>query len=246
MSALMIFAAGFGKRLNPLTLDVPKSLVPIQGIPVLDYILKSYYKKTALSSVAINTHYKAEMIREFIRENPQYKISESFEENKILGTGKGLFFAQSRLQGENFWVQNADILCNFEPQKFMDFHLKNKAIVTLAVSTKYFTPSAIIVDKANRVCAFERIKKGEKIKKGAKKSNSKNQAKTFCGIHCISKKIFDFFSFEQVPESIIELYRILLQRGEKIISWDIEEADWVDIGTPEKLEWASQNIHLFT
>ena len=74
MSSLMIFAAGFGKRLHPLTLDVPKSLVPIQNIPVLDYILKSYYKKTSLSSVTINTHYKAEMIREFIRKNPQYKI----------------------------------------------------------------------------------------------------------------------------------------------------------------------------
>ena len=49
MSSLMIFAAGFGKRLHPLTLDVPKSLVPIQNIPVLDYILKSYYKKTSLS-----------------------------------------------------------------------------------------------------------------------------------------------------------------------------------------------------
>ena len=70
------------------------------------------------------------------------------------------------------------------------------------------------------------------------------QAKTFCG-NCISKKIFDFFSFEQAPESIIELYKILLQRGEKIISWDIDEADWVDIGTPEKLKWVRKNIHLF-
>ena len=91
MSSLMIFAAGFGKRLHPLTLDVPKSLVPIQNIPVLDYILKSYYKKTSLSSVTINTHYKAEMIREFIKDNPQYKISESFEEKEILGTGKDCF-----------------------------------------------------------------------------------------------------------------------------------------------------------
>ena len=55
----MIFAAGFGKRLHPLTLDVPKSLVPIQNIPVLDYILKSYYKKTSLSS---DTHYKAALM----------------------------------------------------------------------------------------------------------------------------------------------------------------------------------------
>ena len=53
-----------------------------------------------------------------------------------MGTGKGLFYAQSLLQGENFWVQNADILCDFEPQKLMDFHLKNKAIATLAVSKK--------------------------------------------------------------------------------------------------------------
>ena len=239
MSSLMIFAAGFGKRLHPLTLDVPKSLVPIQNIPVLDYILKSYYKKTSLSSVTINTHYKAEMIREFIRKNPQYKISESFEEKEILGTGKGLFYAQSLLQGENFWVQNADILCDFEPQKLMDFHLENKAIATLAVSKKYFTPSAVIVDKENKIVAFRQIKEKEQI------TNFQNQAKTFCGIHCISKKIFDFFSFEQAPESIIELYKILLQRGEKIISWDIDEADWVDIGTPEKLKWVRKNIHLF-
>ena len=214
--------------------------MPIQNIPVLDYILKSYYKKTALSSVAINTHYKAEMIREFIRENPQYKISESFEEKEILGTGKGLFYAQSLLQGENFWVHNADILCNFEPQKLMDFHLKNKAIATLVVSSPYSTPSAVIVDKENKIVAFRQIKEKEQI------TNFQNQAKTFCGIHCISKKIFDFFCFKQVPTSIIEIYKILLEKGEKILSWDIGTSDWVDIGSPEKLEWARKNIHLFT
>ena len=137
MSSLMIFAAGFGKRLHPLTLDVPKSLVPIQNIPVLDYILKSYYKKTSLSSVtAVNTHYKAEMIREFIRnthykaemirefikDNPQYKISESFEEKKFWEQGKWLFYAQSLLQGENFWVQ-MQIFYVILNTKIMDFQI---------------------------------------------------------------------------------------------------------------------------
>ena len=82
---------------------------------------------------------------------------------KFWEQGKGLFYAQSLLQGENFWVQNADILCDFEPQKLMDFHLENKAIATLAVSKKYFTPSAVIVDKENKIIAFRQIKEKEQI-----------------------------------------------------------------------------------
>ena len=98
------------------------------------------------------------------------------------------------------------------------------------------------LDKENisKIFAFRQIKEKEQI------TNFQNQAKTFCGIHCISKKIFDFFCFKQVPTSIIELYKILLEKGEKILSWDIGTSDWVDIGSPEKLEWARKNIHLFT
>ena len=91
MSSLMIFAAGFGKRLHPLTLDVPKSLVPIQNIPVLDYILKSYYKKTSLSSVTINTHYKAEMIREFIKIIHSIKFLNLLKKIKFWEQGKDCF-----------------------------------------------------------------------------------------------------------------------------------------------------------
>ena len=69
----------------------------------------------------------------------------------------------------------------------MDFHLKKRA--TLAKSKKYFTPSAVIVDKENKIIAFRQIKEKEQI------TNFQNQAKTFCGISLYLGKINFGFLF---------------------------------------------------
>ncbi len=237
---LMIFAAGFGKRLNPLSLHTPKPLVKIGDRPILKHILRHYQEHFVEQPAVINIHYLAEQFRDFIKQNTDYNILASFEK-KILGTGKGLFFAKNLLQTEHFWLQNADILCNYNPQKMMNFHQKNKAIATLAVITTPITESMqsasmVHIDTNGVVLGF---------KKFNKKTYPQANLKTFCGIHCVSKKIFSLLLDSEVPASIIELYQILISRGEKIFARELKNTNWLDIGTPQNLDFARNNIKNF-
>lgn len=230
----MVFAAGFGKRLLPLTYQIPKALICIDNIPLLKHIF-NYYQSYCVAPFVINTHYLAAQLVDFIDKNPQYTICNSLEKN-ILGTGKGLFFAKKHLTSEHFWLHNTDILCNYDPQAMMDFHLAKNAIVTLAVCSQTLTSSRVKIAKNNEVLGFEKFDTP---------TNKNYELKTFCGIHCLSQKIFSLFTPEKIPTDIIELYKILLQKGEKIVAWDISSSNWIDVGTPKNLEFARKNKNLF-
>jgi NDP-sugar pyrophosphorylase family protein len=232
----MVFAAGFGTRLLPWTAQTPKALLCIDNIPILKHIF-NYYRHCAAPPFVINTHYLAEQFTEFMKEHSNYNICESFEK-EILGTGKGLFFAKKYLHSEHFWLHNADILCDFQPQAMMNFHLEKKAVVTLAVCSTPATLNMLKVSKNNEVLGFEKF---------SNKTHTDYELKTFCGVHCISQKIFSLFSrTEEIPHSIIDLYSILLKKGVKICAWDLGASHWIDVGTPQKLEFARENKKLFS
>lgn len=234
---LFIFAAGFGKRLLPLTINCPKALITIKDKPVLKIILDHYYRICPPKSVIINTHYLANKIRSFIVKNPQYKLIESFEKDEILGTGKGLINAASKLDTSYFWVHNSDIICDFNIQTIIDFHQKNKSLVTLLVNSA-FTNSPIIIDQNSKVVGFRKMSVIELKQK-------KLMAKNFCGIHLISQKLLKLVNISKTPFSIIDLYRLLIEEGVKILSWDLNDNYWIDIGTPENLQSARQKYYDF-
>ena len=235
MFQLMIFAAGFGKRLAPLTNQTPKPLILINNKPILKHILKHYQDYSVAKPIIINTHYLSEKLQIFFKQYPKNWIQESFEQ-KILGTGKGLFFAQKKIYTENFWLQNADILCRYNPLEMMKFHQEQGAIVTLATCKMPITPSRVQIGGEKQVIGFEKF---------CDKKNNDFELQTFCGIHCISKKIFSLFSFDEVPNDIIQLYQILLKRKEKIAYWNIETTPWIDIGSLENLAYAQKNKSQF-
>ncbi len=107
----MIFAAGFGKRLLPLTENTPKALAEIQNRPILDWIIDNLIQ-SGITDIIINTHHLATKIVSFLKAKQcSIPIKTSHEEN-ILGTGGGLFNTKDFWNSHNFFVCNADILCN--------------------------------------------------------------------------------------------------------------------------------------
>ena len=103
----MILAAGFGKRLLPLTKQTPKPLLELKSKKLLQYSIE-FLLSNKINDIIINTHYLSEQIEDFIHHNfPQIVIS--YEEN-ILDTGGGIMNAISFFQGENFLVLNSDTI----------------------------------------------------------------------------------------------------------------------------------------
>lgn len=106
----MIMAAGFGTRMRPLTNDMPKPLVPVNGKPLIDYSLE-FFAKQGIEDVVINTHYLADMLEDYLHSKsspPKIIIS---REQEVLETGGGIKNALSILGDSPFFVINSDVIC---------------------------------------------------------------------------------------------------------------------------------------
>ena len=104
----MILAAGYGERMLPLTSNLPKPLIKIKGITLLDNMI-NFLQNLGCEQIVINTHYKHEQISEVIRKNSFMKNIELIYEQEILDTGGGIKNAISVFKNRSILVTNADI-----------------------------------------------------------------------------------------------------------------------------------------
>jgi len=129
----IILAGGRGKRLRPVTDYIPKPLVPIKNIPIIEWQIK-YLKKFGINEVIICTGYKAEMIESYLNmKNLGIKISFSIEKSP-LGTGGAIKKAGSMINEKSFFVINGDTITNIDLKKLSS---KKNAIAAIELRTKY-------------------------------------------------------------------------------------------------------------
>ncbi len=115
----VLLAAGLGTRLRPLTLFRPKALIPLYGIPLIEYGI-AHLSAAGCSSIAVNLHHHADMLRDWLkREEGRLGVRlELFEEPELLGTGGGLARIFAELPAGPCLVQNADLIHGFNLTEF--------------------------------------------------------------------------------------------------------------------------------
>lgn len=237
----MLFAAGLGTRLRPLTNDRPKALVEVGGRTLLEWALLKL-KASGVEKVVINVHHFAGMVREFLRsrENFGLDIAISDESALLLDTGGGLKKAQPFLEGEHpFLVMNVDVLSTIDLNELYDFHLSSGAVATLAVRDRP-TSRYLLFDNAMSLRGWQNVKTGEVKYCGSEvELSSKLTPLAFSGIHVISPAFFSFMPSAQRPYSIITAY---LEAGSaQLIKGFRHDADfWLDVGKPYAIEEAHQ------
>ncbi|MCC6726227.1 MAG: nucleotidyltransferase family protein [Saprospiraceae bacterium] len=242
----LIFAAGLGTRLRPLTNDRPKALVEVNGITLLEIAIRRL-KAAGCKEIIVNVHHFAEQIIDFIEKNGQFgiRIVISDERELLLDTGGGLkkaawFFDD----GQPFLVCNADILTDMDLARFYQKHLENQAIATLAVrhrtTSRYF-----LFDENMRLCGWQNAKTGEEklVAGGSLKFNPSILQSfnpfAFSGIHAISPALFDWLPATEGPFSIIDVYLRAAQTG-RILGHNHSSDGWLDVGKPEALVAAAE------
>ena len=109
----MILAAGFGKRMMPLTNEKPKPLIDINGITLLDNTIK-FLKVLGCDQIVINTHYMHEKIYDHIKKKTRNENIDLIYENKILDTGGAIKNAMNLFKEKNLLVVNSDIFWTIE------------------------------------------------------------------------------------------------------------------------------------
>ena len=231
----MIFSAGFGKRLLPITATIPKALVTIKGRPALDWII-TFLIQSSISEIFINTHYFADQVESFIK-NKKYEIPVTIiYEEKILGTGGGLYNTRKRWGKSDIYICNVDILCDFDLKEFFKYHLFNKGKITLAVNDIQ-SSSMLIVDEQQNLCGW--YKKGSQLFYREPQGNVTR--KGFCGMHLFNASLFD--QMKTPPfESIIDQYMEWIRTGVLVKTWSIGDRYWIDMGTPATLKQAEQTF----
>lgn len=234
----MIFAAGLGTRLRPLTDTRPKALIEINGKPLLEIVLQRLHGH-GFNEILINVHYLAEQILEFLERHKYFglDIQISDESAQLLDTGGALkkaawFFEE----GQPFLLHNVDILSDIDLGAFYDFHLRRpQALASLAVSERPAT-RCFLFDREQRLCAWRNRASGET--KWARNNSATFQELAFSGLHVISPKIFSYMP-EQSVFSIIDVY-LQAAETEEILAFPHDHRLWVDVGKKEHLERAGK------
>lgn len=239
----MILAAGLGTRLRPLTNDRPKALVEVGGRTLLEIVLQRL-RAFGVREVIVNTHHYADMILKFLRDNDNFGMHiEVSCEDALLDTGGGLkkaahFFLESggSLQ-EPFIVHNVDVISTIDLGRMMRFHTKHDALATLAVQDRE-TSRYLLFDEHGHFCG-RRV--GREGKDELVRPAARARALAFSGIHVISPRIFAKMA-EEGAFSIITTYMHLAAQGEKIIAFRADEYYWRDLGRPDSITQAGQDL----
>lgn len=158
----MIFAAGLGTRLRPLTDHTPKALVSVAGKPMLERVILRL-KEAGFNDITVNIHHFGEQIIKFLRANNDFGITIhlSDERDMLLDTGGGIKKARPFLDdNEPFLVHNADILSDINLAELYRHHRESNAEATLLVSQRQ-TSRYLLLDDANRLHGWINKSTGE-------------------------------------------------------------------------------------
>lgn len=236
----MIFAAGLGTRLKPLTDHMPKALVPVAGKPMLEHVILKLIA-SGFDEIVINVHHFAEQIIDFLKEKNNFgiKIWISDETEELLDTGGGIKKASSLLN-EPFLVHNADILSNVDLKALYDFHLASENDATLLVSPRK-TVRYLLFDQTNRLCGWINKDTLQTKPEGFIYQPDEQQEYAFGGIHIISPSLFKYMEGWTGKFSIMDFYLQTCQKA-KLGGYAKEDLQLIDIGKPDTLAQAEEFI----
>ena len=218
MTKAVILCAGEGTRLLPLTKEIPKPMIPLNGHPLLEYNIL-LCKKNRIKEIFINTSYLSEKIKEYFGDGSMWgvKITYSFEET-LLGTAGALKNFKKYLDKEDFVVIYGDNLTNINLEEMTKSHKEKKALATLfiyqeKITDKKSTPGAIVINEKKEITQLIENPSPNELKKLKEIPESKKYINA--GIYVLNPRILNYinktpldFSKDIFPEIIKNRERI--------------------------------------
>ena len=213
----VILAGGKGSRLQPYTLVLPKPLMPVGDVPVIESLLK-WVRRNGMRDVSITIGYLGHLIKALCGNGRQWDMNITYsEEPEPLGTVGPLGSLADQLKS-TFLVMNGDLVTDLDLRKFVKFHKKHKGILTVAVKKKSVKVDLGVLESEEGVVT--RFREKPQI-----------QFNASMGIYCMEPEIL-----QHIPDGLYfgfdDLMHTLLEAGEKIHVFG-HEGLWMDIGRQE-------------
>ena len=237
----MIFAAGLGTRLKPLTDHMPKALVPVAGKPMLEHVIGKL-KSAGFDEIVINVHHFADQIIDFLKEKDNFgiRIWISDESEELLDTGGGIKKAAPYFD-EPFLVHNADILSNIDLKAMYNYHLTSSNDATLLVSPRK-TIRYLLFDEGNRLQGWVNKDTLQTKPEGFVYHPEVQKEYAFGGIHVISPTLFKYMGDGWTGKfSIMDFYLKTCHEAQ-LGGYVKEDLQLIDIGKLDTLTKAEDFI----
>ncbi len=240
----MIFAAGLGTRLRPLTNDRPKALVEVGGKPMLEHVI-NHLAQAGFDDITVNIHHFGQKIIDFLESKNNFglNIHISDERDLLLDTGGGILKARKWLDGdEPFLVHNADILTDLDLRAMMDSHKASGATATVLVKERV-TQRYFVFDHDYRLNGWINKKTGETKPASLTYGEGEMLERAFGGVHVISPTIFPLLEEFAQGNEVFSITPFYIGECDKCHIHGYESPspyNWLDVGKPETLEQANE------
>lgn len=232
----MILAAGLGTRLSPLTDRLPKALVEVGGVPVLERNARRLVAAGA-DRLIVNVHPFHEAIRAHVAARAGYGVDVriAHEVEAPLETGGGLLAARSHFREDApFFLHNADVYTDLDLEALHAAHVASDALVTLAMMERD-SPRGLLFDERGLLGHVNDVK-GSRVE--VRPAEGPVTRLAFACAHVLEPTIFDAIT-ERGRFGIFEPYLRLAGEGARIVPFRVDGCTWVDIGRPEQLTRAN-------
>ncbi len=223
----MVLAAGYGHRLQPLTLQVPKPAIPVLGRPLIQQVLAGLGGQ-GCREATVNLHHLPGSLAPLLAETRAYcleRLHISLEENEILGTGGGIRNAADHLRGDGtFLVRNSDFLLDIDLQEALEFHRRSGRPVTLVLTGPRSGYTPVPVGHDNRILSFGDMRAYDRREVAAEG--------VFTGLHIAEEEILDRIPGPEPCDIIRDVYLPMLEEGS--VGAYRTDRFWWEFGTPQQ------------
>lgn len=238
----MLLAAGLGTRLRPLTDDRPKALVEVAGRTLLEITL-TRLRSIGANQAIVNVHHFSDMVCAYLQAHNNFgmQVEVSREDDSLLDTGGGLkkaaHFFLDDASDDPFLVHNVDVISTIDLNRLLNTHRESGALATLAVhdrkSSRY-----LLFDELLQLCGR---KAGVDQPVEVVRQSPFLQPLAFSGIQAISPRFLRMMD-DEGAFSIIAAYLKLAAKGKLIRGFRADEYYWRDLGRPESLAQAAEDL----
>ena len=230
----MIFAAGLGTRLYPITKDRPKAMAEVNGITLLEHNIR-FIAAQGFDEIIVNVHHFADKVIDFLKSKNNFglKIEVSYEK-ELLDTAGGLAKAADFFEDEDFLLYNVDVVSNIDLQKMLAHHQQNKAIASLAIRNRK-TSRYLLFDKDYHLAGWRNKSTGDKILVGKQGLDNLHDF-AFSGIHIISPKMLPLLG--EIRKHSLTPFYLQIAKEKTIAGYVHNDDAWFDCGKPETLAQA--------
>lgn len=215
-------AGGFGTRLRPLTMNIPKPMVPIVNIPIMHRII-TLLKKNGITDIVALVYYQPDVIMNYFKDGKDFGVNITYVRAEAdFGTAGSVKNAENFIGEDEFLVISGDVLTDIDLSKAIEYHHDKKSKATIVITrVKNPLPYGIVIVRDNG----EIIRFLEKPSWGEVFSDTINT-----GIYVLDPSVLEFIPYKQEFDFSKNLFPLLLEKKFPFYGY-IAESYWRDIGT---------------